>query len=246
MKKLLNLVEKDIERYYGMKKLLDKWYKRNSTKHRSRLENAIKEHVVKKGGFVCKKRGSHHFDLILKSGKYFVVFNVHGDVSDLPEGTHILNIRKPKPESESESESESEFEEAVEDVDVSRYHSNDTEFMLDMEMSTSTPVGIDKHGRDTYPVICSQCGDPTTVPFKPDGIRPTYCPTCIAKRELSGKSNMMVDKDTLKNLTLMKRIGGFKSIDELTKWMVLNTDLESVFDEDEREIIRSLWEGLKC
>ena len=56
----------------------------------------------------------------------------------------------------------------------------------------------------------------------------------------------MVDNDTLKNFTLMKRIGGFKSIDELTKWMVLNTDLESVFDEDEREIIRSLWEGLKC
>lgn len=212
MKKLLNLVEKDIERYYGTERLLDKWYKRNSTKHRSRLENAIKEYVVKRGGFVCKKKGSHHFDLILKSGKYFVVFNVHGDVSDLPEGTHILNIRKESSEPEPEPE----------------------------------PVGIDKHGRDIYSVICSQCNDPTTVPFKPDGIRPTYCPTCIAKRELNRKSNIMVDKDTLKNLTLMKRIGGFKSIDELTKWMALNTDLESVFDEDEGKIIRSLWEGLKC
>ena len=30
-----------------------------------------------------------------------------------------------------------------------------------------------------YPAICARCGKETTVPFKPDGVRPVYCPECL-------------------------------------------------------------------
>ena len=32
------------------------------------------------------------------------------------------------------------------------------------------------------PVICSGCGQPTTVPFEPRGDRPVYCRDCFASR----------------------------------------------------------------
>jgi CxxC-x17-CxxC domain-containing protein len=36
------------------------------------------------------------------------------------------------------------------------------------------------------PVICSGCGQPTTVPFEPRGDRPVYCRDCYAARKGSG------------------------------------------------------------
>lgn len=33
------------------------------------------------------------------------------------------------------------------------------------------------------PVICSGCGQPTTVPFEPRGDRPVYCRDCYAARK---------------------------------------------------------------
>jgi CxxC-x17-CxxC domain-containing protein len=36
------------------------------------------------------------------------------------------------------------------------------------------------------PVICSGCGQPTTVPFEPRGDRPVYCRGCDAARKGSG------------------------------------------------------------
>ncbi|ODS41359.1 hypothetical protein BEH94_11950 [Candidatus Altiarchaeales archaeon WOR_SM1_SCG] len=36
--------------------------------------------------------------------------------------------------------------------------------------------------REWHRVICSNCGKDTTVPFKPDGIRPVYCYECYLKR----------------------------------------------------------------
>lgn len=35
--------------------------------------------------------------------------------------------------------------------------------------------------RRMYPVICSDCGRETTVPFQPRTDRPVYCPDCFAK-----------------------------------------------------------------
>ena len=35
--------------------------------------------------------------------------------------------------------------------------------------------------REIYNVNCSSCGKPTTVPFKPDGVRPVYCRECLRK-----------------------------------------------------------------
>lgn len=39
------------------------------------------------------------------------------------------------------------------------------------------------------PVICSGCGQPTTVPFEPRGDRPVYCRDCYVARKGSGNSS---------------------------------------------------------
>jgi len=39
----------------------------------------------------------------------------------------------------------------------------------------------DKFGRKRYKVTCSECGQETEVPFKPDGERPVYCQECFRK-----------------------------------------------------------------
>lgn len=36
--------------------------------------------------------------------------------------------------------------------------------------------------REEYPVTCSSCGQPTTVPFKPILDKPVYCKTCYQGR----------------------------------------------------------------
>jgi CxxC-x17-CxxC domain-containing protein len=36
------------------------------------------------------------------------------------------------------------------------------------------------------PVICSGCGQPTTVPFEPRGDRPVYCRACYSARKGGG------------------------------------------------------------
>jgi len=33
-----------------------------------------------------------------------------------------------------------------------------------------------------YDAVCSDCGQATQVPFKPDPARPVYCRDCFAKR----------------------------------------------------------------
>jgi CxxC-x17-CxxC domain-containing protein len=33
--------------------------------------------------------------------------------------------------------------------------------------------------REQYDAVCAQCGQATTVPFKPRGDRPVYCRTCF-------------------------------------------------------------------
>ena len=36
---------------------------------------------------------------------------------------------------------------------------------------------------DTYEAVCTECGSPCTVPFKPDADRPVYCQKCWKKRK---------------------------------------------------------------
>jgi CxxC-x17-CxxC domain-containing protein len=43
---------------------------------------------------------------------------------------------------------------------------------------TSRPAPKEK---ESYMVDCYECGDPTEIHFKPDGIRPVYCPKCFKK-----------------------------------------------------------------
>jgi len=38
------------------------------------------------------------------------------------------------------------------------------------------------YNNQDYDVVCSDCGKPCSVPFKPDGRRPVYCRECFAKR----------------------------------------------------------------
>jgi len=37
--------------------------------------------------------------------------------------------------------------------------------------------------REMHKVTCSDCGQETEVPFKPDGTRPVYCRDCYAKHK---------------------------------------------------------------
>ena len=41
----------------------------------------------------------------------------------------------------------------------------------------------DKFGREMHKVTCSDCGQETEVPFKPDGSRPVYCRDCFQKHK---------------------------------------------------------------
>jgi len=38
---------------------------------------------------------------------------------------------------------------------------------------------------ETWPANCTQCGAETTVPFKPDPARPTFCRKCYGERKTS-------------------------------------------------------------
>lgn len=46
----------------------------------------------------------------------------------------------------------------------------------------SDPVSDKKKkdvNRETFPAKCSSCGIDINIPFKPDGLRPTYCKECL-------------------------------------------------------------------
>lgn len=45
------------------------------------------------------------------------------------------------------------------------------------------PGGGRAPGGATWPATCTQCGAETTVPFKPDPARPTFCKKCYADRK---------------------------------------------------------------
>ena len=42
--------------------------------------------------------------------------------------------------------------------------------------------GFDRPPREMHDALCSDCGQETQVPFKPDPERPVYCKDCYAKR----------------------------------------------------------------
>lgn len=37
--------------------------------------------------------------------------------------------------------------------------------------------------RQMYDAVCSDCGQPCQVPFKPSGDRPVYCRECFSKHK---------------------------------------------------------------
>ena len=41
--------------------------------------------------------------------------------------------------------------------------------------------------REEYPVTCSSCGQPTTVPFKPILDKPVYCKACYQARRSAAR-----------------------------------------------------------
>ncbi|MFA6321968.1 MAG: type IV secretion system DNA-binding domain-containing protein [Candidatus Buchananbacteria bacterium] len=47
--------------------------------------------------------------------------------------------------------------------------------------TNSDQAGSTKKDKETYPAQCYECGQPTEISFKPDGIRPIYCQTCFQK-----------------------------------------------------------------
>jgi len=49
--------------------------------------------------------------------------------------------------------------------------------------------GYQRSATQETSVICSGCGQQTTVPFEPRGDRPVYCQTCFQSRKPSGGGN---------------------------------------------------------
>jgi CxxC-x17-CxxC domain-containing protein len=42
--------------------------------------------------------------------------------------------------------------------------------------------GYDRGSRESFDVVCAECGAPTTVPFKPAEDRPVYCRECYRSK----------------------------------------------------------------
>ncbi|MGA1822623.1 MAG: CxxC-x17-CxxC domain-containing protein [Thermoplasmatota archaeon] len=42
--------------------------------------------------------------------------------------------------------------------------------------------GFDRPPREMHDAVCSDCGQTTQVPFKPDPDRPVFCKDCYRKR----------------------------------------------------------------
>ena len=53
-------------------------------------------------------------------------------------------------------------------------------------MSETRLEGFRGESREMHEAICSECGNMTKVPFKPDGIRPIYCRDCFNKSDYYG------------------------------------------------------------
>jgi CxxC-x17-CxxC domain-containing protein len=51
---------------------------------------------------------------------------------------------------------------------------------------SSGPGGEGGGSRELHEVVCSSCGQKTTVPFKPTADRPVYCRTCFQSRRGAG------------------------------------------------------------
>ena len=62
---------------------------------------------------------------------------------------------------------------------------------LERRRSNSAPPSSRPKDKPTYNVNCYECGKPTTVNFKPDGVRPIYCQECfqlIREKGMSGSA----------------------------------------------------------
>lgn len=44
------------------------------------------------------------------------------------------------------------------------------------------PGGAPRETKPMHPTACTICGEPTEVPFVPDGVRPVYCMPCLKLR----------------------------------------------------------------
>ena len=52
----------------------------------------------------------------------------------------------------------------------------------------SSGGGYERREREMFPVVCSQCGKDTQVPFQPRTDRPVYCSDCFAAQRGSSNS----------------------------------------------------------
>jgi len=47
---------------------------------------------------------------------------------------------------------------------------------------SSDGFGFDRGPREMHTVICAECGQEATVPFRPRGDRPVYCSDCFSRQ----------------------------------------------------------------
>ena len=51
------------------------------------------------------------------------------------------------------------------------------------QRGTAAPGASGGGGREQHDAICAQCGEATTVPFRPRGDKPVYCRTCYSAQQ---------------------------------------------------------------
>ena len=53
---------------------------------------------------------------------------------------------------------------------------------------SSDGFGYDRGPREMHTMICAECGNEATVPFRPRGDRPVYCSDCFSRQGCGGGS----------------------------------------------------------
>src|SRR3989344_3740419 len=79
---------------------------------------------------------------------------------------------------------------------------------------TSTTTNIETKGTG-YVVECYECGNPTEVHFKPDGIRPVYCKDCFKKiRQNVIRGSNDIEKEEIEKKPVLHEISLSESINQ--------------------------------
>jgi len=87
-----------------------------------------------------------------------------------------------------------------------------------------------------YDAVCSKCGKKTSVAFQPDGVRPVYCPDCLAKSKESAPIKSLEQKEAPKPISMEEATKQQPQSFKKTKKEVDIDDLRKTIEEAMKDI----------